>query len=66
MPALFVGGSRDGPTVWGARAIERFDTTLPRLVRSEVIDGAGHWIQQERAEETNGMLLEFLAQVAPP
>ena len=24
VPALFVGGDRDGPTIWGARSIERF------------------------------------------
>jgi pimeloyl-ACP methyl ester carboxylesterase len=61
-PSLFIGGSRDGPTVWGAAAIERFGETLPGLRRSEILDGAGHWIQQERAAETNGLLIEFLKQ----
>lgn len=60
-PSLFVGGSRDGPTVWGAAAIERFGQTLPGLRRAEILDGAGHWIQQERADATNDLLLEFLA-----
>ncbi|HEX7037888.1 MAG TPA: alpha/beta hydrolase [Pseudomonadales bacterium] len=59
-PSLFVGGSKDGPTVWGAPAIERFGETLPGLYRSEILDGAGHWIQQERAEATNELLLDFL------
>lgn len=62
-PSLFVGGSRDGPTIWGAPAIERFPQTLPGLYRSEILEGAGHWIQQERAAETNSLLLEFLAQL---
>jgi pimeloyl-ACP methyl ester carboxylesterase len=26
-----------------------------------IIDGAGHWIQQERPAEVNAALLEFLA-----
>jgi pimeloyl-ACP methyl ester carboxylesterase len=30
-----------------------------RLVR--IIDGAGHWIQQERPAEVNAALLEWLA-----
>jgi epoxide hydrolase A/B len=60
IPALFVGGSRDGPTIWGAAAIARFAETLPRLFRSTIIEGSGHWIQQERAERTNAELLEFL------
>jgi len=63
IPSLFVGGSRDGPTVWGARSIERFGETLPALHRSEILEGAGHWIQQERPERTNALLLDFLAVV---
>jgi pimeloyl-ACP methyl ester carboxylesterase len=59
-PSLFIGGSRDGPTIWGAAAIQRFSETLPGLYRSEILDGAGHWIQQERAAETNALLIEFL------
>jgi epoxide hydrolase A/B len=60
IPALFIGGSKDGPTVWGAAAIARFADTLPRLFGSTIIDGAGHWIQQERADQTKALLLEFL------
>ena len=60
IPALFIGGSKDGPTIWGAQAIEQFSTTLPRLTRSEILDGSGHWIQQERHERTNELLIEFL------
>jgi len=60
IPSLFVGGSKDGPTIWGAPAIARFNETLPKLYRSEILDGAGHWIQQERPDATNALLLEFL------
>jgi pimeloyl-ACP methyl ester carboxylesterase len=60
IPALFIGGSRDGPTIWGGPSIARFPQTLPKLFRATIIDGAGHWIQQERPAETNALLLEFL------
>lgn len=60
VPALFVGGSKDGPTIWGAPAIERFGQTLPRLHRSVILDGCGHWTQQERPNEVNEALLDFL------
>jgi pimeloyl-ACP methyl ester carboxylesterase len=63
IPALFIGGSKDGPTIWGAPAIARFQETLPKLHASTIIEGAGHWIQQERAQETNRHLLEFLAAI---
>jgi pimeloyl-ACP methyl ester carboxylesterase len=63
IPSMFIGGSKDGPTVWGAQSIERFGETLPALHRSEILEGAGHWIQQERAERTNALLLEFLGAI---
>ncbi len=61
VPALFIGGDRDGPTIWGAASIERFATTLPKLYKSVVLPGCGHWTQQERPDQVNALLLEFLA-----
>ncbi|MGI9053467.1 MAG: alpha/beta fold hydrolase [Ilumatobacteraceae bacterium] len=60
VPALFIGGDRDGPTVWGRPAIDRFDMTLPKLHRSLILEGCGHWTQQERPEEVNTALIDFL------
>jgi pimeloyl-ACP methyl ester carboxylesterase len=60
IPALFIGGEKDGPTQWGAAAIEKYSESLPKLFKSEILPGAGHWIQQERASRTNELLLEFL------
>jgi pimeloyl-ACP methyl ester carboxylesterase len=60
LPALFIGGDRDGPTIWGAPAIERFSETLPQLFKAEILAGCGHWTQQERPNETNRLLIEFL------
>lgn len=59
-PSLFIGGDRDGPTVWGRGAIEAFPGTLPGLRRSIVLPGAGHWTQQERADDVNELLVGFL------
>jgi pimeloyl-ACP methyl ester carboxylesterase len=61
VPALFVGGSKDGPTLWGKPAIDRFPETLPKLHRSIILEGCGHWTQQERPAEVNEALLDFLA-----
>jgi pimeloyl-ACP methyl ester carboxylesterase len=60
VPALFIGGAKDGPTLWGGRAIERFPESLPRLWKCIVLDGCGHWTQQERAAEVNELLIGFL------
>lgn len=60
VPSLFIGGDRDGPTLLGRGAISRFDRNLPRLWRSEILEGCGHWTQQERPEQVNELLLGFL------
>ncbi len=60
-PSLFIGGEKDGPTVWMGAAIAAFDRTLPGLHASVVLPGVGHWIQQEAPEATNDLLLDFLA-----
>jgi pimeloyl-ACP methyl ester carboxylesterase len=61
VPALFIGGDRDGPTIWGQTSIDRFPETLPRLTKSVILPGCGHWTQQERADDVNALLVEFLA-----
>ncbi len=63
VPALFIGGDADGPTQLGRSAIERFDQTLPKLTRSEILSDCGHWTQQEQPDAVNQLLLEFLAAV---
>jgi pimeloyl-ACP methyl ester carboxylesterase len=60
VPSLFLGGELDGPTMGGQRAISRFDDTLPGLRGHHILPGCGHWIQQERAERVNELLVEWL------
>jgi pimeloyl-ACP methyl ester carboxylesterase len=64
VPSLFVGGEKDGPTIWGARSIARFGDTLPALQGSHILAGSGHWVQQERADEVNRLLIEWLSSPA--
>ncbi|NEB74833.1 alpha/beta hydrolase [Streptomyces sp. SID14478] len=63
-PSLFVGGARDASTTWLSDAIEAYPKTLPGLVASHVLDGTGHWLQQERPDEVNRLLVEWLAAIA--
>jgi pimeloyl-ACP methyl ester carboxylesterase len=60
-PSLFIGGALDASTTWMADAIDAYPATLPGLVSSHVLDGCGHWIQQERPEEVNRLLTGWLA-----
>jgi pimeloyl-ACP methyl ester carboxylesterase len=61
-PSLFIAGSRDGVLRFPAAQsqLDNFPKTLPGLHGSHIIDGAGHWVQQERAAEVNRLLIEFL------
>ncbi|MFG2513111.1 alpha/beta fold hydrolase [Streptomyces sp. NPDC048584] len=61
LPSLFVGGGLDASTTWLADAIEAYPVTLPGLVSSHLLDGCGHWIQQERPDDVNRILVDWLA-----
>ncbi|QFY07042.1 alpha/beta fold hydrolase [Nonomuraea phyllanthi] len=60
-PSLFIGGSLDASTTWMADALKAYPTTLPGLASSHVLEGCGHWVQQERREEVNELLTGWLA-----
>jgi pimeloyl-ACP methyl ester carboxylesterase len=63
-PALFVAGTEDGVIRgFGKAALERLPNTVPGLKRVLLIDGAGHWVQQQRAQKVNAALLDFLHQL---
>ena len=43
------------------RAVERMrDAACARMEGVHLVPGAGHWVQQERPEEANELLLHFL------
>jgi len=62
-PALFIAGSADPIIEFGsgALALQALAATVPGLRRKLIIDGAGHFIQQERPQLVNQAILEFLA-----
>lgn len=59
-PSLFIGGGLDASTTWMADAIKAYPATLPGLVSSHILEGCGHWVQQERPDEVNGLLVDWL------
>ncbi|HEY3688639.1 MAG TPA: alpha/beta hydrolase [Streptosporangiaceae bacterium] len=60
-PSVFIGGARDASTTWLSDAIAAYPTTLPGLASSHILDGCGHWIQQERPDEVARILTAWLA-----
>ncbi len=65
-PSLFIAGSKDSVITGliGAKRIADMERVLPNLKQKLIVDGAGHWIQQERPEEVNAALIAFIKQNA--
>lgn len=59
VPALFLGGERD--PVLRFSSADGLAAVVPRLTKSVILPGCGHWIQQERPAEVTAAMLEFLA-----
>ncbi|MEM7337355.1 MAG: alpha/beta hydrolase [Actinomycetota bacterium] len=59
-PTMYVGGSTDLIAGNTPEAIGAMQATLGDLRSCTVIEGAGHWIQQERSAEVNELLVAFL------
>jgi pimeloyl-ACP methyl ester carboxylesterase len=62
-PALFVAGDRDGVILMNPRALDELRANVPNLRGSVILDGAGHWTQQERPHEVNAAMVGFLKQL---
>jgi pimeloyl-ACP methyl ester carboxylesterase len=62
-PSLFIAGANDGVMHFPASKaqIEAFPKTLPGCRGVHVVEGAGHWIQQEKAAEVSALVVAFLA-----
>jgi pimeloyl-ACP methyl ester carboxylesterase len=62
IPALYVAGDRD--LVVAFRGADQFianlATVVPRLRRTIMLPGCGHWTQQERSSEVSAAMIDFL------
>jgi pimeloyl-ACP methyl ester carboxylesterase len=65
VPSCFIAGKSDWGTYQKPGDFEKMQqTACTRLLGCHLIDGAGHWVQQEQPEEVNRLLLRFLRQQA--
>ena len=61
VPAIFIAGKSDWGYAQVPGAIEAMEErACTRLRTCHLIDGAGHWVQQEQAERVAEILVEFL------
>lgn len=59
MPALFVGGSADATLKYTPR--HRASELVGGPYREVMLEGAGHWLTEERPDQLSRLLIEFLA-----
>ena len=62
VPALYVAGDRDLVVRFPGmdQLIPNLSKFVPKLRRTVMLPGCGHWTQQERPREVNDAMLEFL------
>lgn len=59
-PAMFAAGAKDGVIMLAAEALQNMPNLVTDLRVNELIDGIGHWTQQEAPDEVNRLMLSFL------
>jgi pimeloyl-ACP methyl ester carboxylesterase len=65
VPSCFIAGKSDWGVYQRPGDFETMQTSAcTRMLGCHLVEGAGHWVQQEKAEEVSRLLGEFLRQVA--
>jgi pimeloyl-ACP methyl ester carboxylesterase len=61
VPACFIAGKSDWGTYQRPGDLERMQReACARMAMCELVEGAGHWVQQEQPDAVSGLLLDFL------
>ncbi len=63
VPSLFVSGKSDWGVYQRPGSFERMqESACTRMLGCHLIDGAGHWVQQEQPDRVSELLIDFLRQ----
>ena len=61
VPSTFISGRSDWGIYQTPGAIDRMQKiACTNMKEIHLIEGAGHWVQQEKADEVNRLLVQFL------
>jgi len=59
--SMFIGGRSDWGVYQNPGALERLQKTVcTKMAGTHLVDGAGHWVQQEQPEAVSALLVDFL------
>ncbi len=61
VPSIFIAGKQDWGTYQRPGNFQRMQESLcTQMLGCHLVDGAGHWVQQEQSERVSALLTEFL------
>jgi pimeloyl-ACP methyl ester carboxylesterase len=61
VPSMFVSGKSDWGVFQGPGALERLQTKVcTKMLGTQLLEGAGHWADQEQPEQVTRLIVEFL------
>jgi pimeloyl-ACP methyl ester carboxylesterase len=67
VPSCFISGKQDWGTYQRPGVFEAMQASAcTRMLGCHLVDGAGHWVQQEQPEKVGHLLLQFLQQARAP
>jgi pimeloyl-ACP methyl ester carboxylesterase len=67
VPSMFVGGRSDWGVYQTPGAVDKMrNSACTQMVGFHLLDGAGHWVQQEQPEQVSSLLIQFLRDQASP
>jgi len=59
-PALFIAGDMDPVIRMYRKPVESLEMSVPNLKGKAILPGVGHWVNQERPDEVNQLVVKFL------
>jgi pimeloyl-ACP methyl ester carboxylesterase len=67
VPSTFMGGKSDWGVYQNPGALDRLEKTVTtKYTGTHLVDGAGHWVQQEQSAAVSRLLVDFLKSVVAP
>ena len=62
VPSMFIAGKSDWGVYQQPGALERMqESACTKMAGCNLLEGAGHWVQQEQPEAVNSLLIDFFA-----
>ena len=67
VPSQYIAGKSDWGSYQTPGALDRMrNSACTKMVGFHMLDGAGHWVQQEQPEQVSALLVQFLRDYAKP